>query len=114
MNILIGPPPHINHFCLKLVKANAMLCKLPHFVNVATMSESESEHRVTLLQKKAMRIISFVSFDVHTLPIFAKLNIIKLPDLISICNCLFIYEHFLNKSSSVFSNVFILTSNIHE
>ena len=39
---------------------------------------------------------------------------IKFPDLISFCNCLFIYKHFLNKSSSVFSSVFILTSNTHE
>ena len=29
--------PHINHFSQKLVKANAMLCKLQHFVNVATI-----------------------------------------------------------------------------
>ena len=63
-----------------------------------------------------MRIISFAPFDAHTLPIFAKLNIIKFPDLIFFffCNCLFIYKHFLSKPSSVFSNVFILTSNTHE
>ena len=67
-----------------------------------------------LLQKKAMRIISFASFNAHTLPIFAKLNIIKFPDLLSFCNCLLIYKHFLNKSSSVFFNMFILTSNTHE
>ena len=111
-----------------------MLCKLWHFVNVAnTKSISyaifhshlsyvcpawgqnlNSKHRINLLQKKAMRIISFAPFDAHTLPIFAKLNIIKFPDLISFCNCLFIYKHFLSKSSSVFTNVFILTSNTHE
>ena len=61
-----------------------------------------------------MQIISFASFNAHTLPIFAKLNAIKFPDLNSFCNWLFIYKHFLNKSSSVFSNVFILTSNAHE
>ena len=61
-----------------------------------------------------MRIISFASFNAHTLPIFAKLNMIKFPGLISFCNCLFIYKHFLNKSSSVFSSMFILTSNTHE
>ena len=61
-----------------------------------------------------MRIISFASFDAQTLHIFAKLNIIKFPDLISLCNCLLIYKHFLSKSSSVYSNVFILTSNTHE
>ena len=133
MNILIGPP-HINHLSQKLVKANAMLCKLGHFVNVATMKtiyyaifhshhscvctawdqNLNSKHHINLLQKKAMRIISFTSFNAHTLPIFAKLNIIKFPDIISFCNCLFIYKHFLNNSSSFFSNVFILTSNTHE
>ena len=61
-----------------------------------------------------MRIVSSTSFDFHTLPIFAKSNIIKFSDLIPFCNCFFIYKHFLSKSSSVFSNVFILTSNTHE
>ena len=36
MNILTGSP-HINHISQKLVKANAMLCKLQDFVNVATI-----------------------------------------------------------------------------
>ena len=61
-----------------------------------------------------MQIISFTPFDSHTLPTFAKLNIIKFPNLSSFCNCFFIYKYFLNKSSSVLSNVFILASNIHE
>ena len=52
--------------------------------------------------------------DAHTLPIFAKLNIIKFSDLISLCNCLFIYKHFISKPASVFSHVFILASNTHE
>ena len=111
-----------------------MLCKLRHFVNVATIKSIycavfnshlsyvctawgqnlNSKHCINLLQKKAMQIISFASFDAHTLPIFAKLNIIKFSDLISFCNCLFICKHFLSKSSSVFSYVFILTSKTHE
>ena len=62
-----------------------------------------------LLQKKAMQIISFTSFYAHTLPIFAKFNIIIIFFL-----WLFIYKHFLSKSSSVFSIVFILRSNTHE
>ena len=57
-----------------------------------------------------MRIISFASFDAHTLPIFAKLYTIKFPDLISFCTCLFMYKHILWKSPSVFSNVFVPTS----
>ena len=61
-----------------------------------------------------MQIISFVSFDAHTIQIFVKLNIIRFLDLISFCNCLSIYKHFLSFSSSVFSNVFILISSTHE
>ena len=61
-----------------------------------------------------MQIISFTSLDAHTLPIFAKLNIIKCPDLISFCNFFFVYKHFLSKSSLVFSNVFTQTSSTHE
>ena len=61
-----------------------------------------------------MRITSFASFDAHTLPVFAKLNIIKFPDFFCFCNCLFIYKHFLSKSSSVFSNVFVLRSSTYE
>ena len=99
--------PHINHLSQRLVKANTMLCKLRDFVNVATIKliyyaifqshlsyvcttwrqNLNSKHRINLLQKKAMRIISFASFDAHTLPIIAKLNIIKFSDLISFCNC---------------------------
>ena len=124
MNILIGPP-NINHLSQKLVKVNAILCKLQHFGNVATIKSTHyaifhshlsyictawgqnlnCKHHINLLQKKAMWIISFASFDAHTFPIFAKLNIIpkyKFPGLISFCNCLFIYKHILSKSSSVF------------
>ena len=61
-----------------------------------------------------MRIISFVHYDAHTLPIFAKLNKIKISDLISLCNCLFIYKYFISNPASDFSLVFILASNTHE
>ena len=111
-----------------------MIYKLWHYVNVVTIKSIyyaifhshlpyvctawgqnlNSKHRINLLQKKTMQMISFTSFNAHTLPIFAKLNIIKFPDLISFCSCLFIYKHFLDMSSSVFSNVFILTSTTHE
>ena len=108
-----------------------MLCKLCHYVNKATVKSIyyaifhshlsyvctawgqnlNPKHRITLLQKKAIRIVSFSQYDAHTLPIFAKLNIIKFSDLISLCNCLFIYKHCFSKSPSVFSDVFILASN---
>ena len=80
-----------------------MLCKLRHYVNIATSKSIyyaifhshlsyvctawgqnlNPKHHINLLQKKAMQIISF-AHDAHTLPIFARLNIIKFSDLISL------------------------------
>ena len=74
-----------------------MLCKLRHYVNEATIKSIyyavfhsrllyvcttwgqnlNPNHRINLLQKKAMRIINFARYDAHTLPIFAKLDIVK-------------------------------------
>ena len=73
-----------------------------------------AKHHINLLQKKAMRIINFPRYDFHTLPIFAKLNIIRFSHLISLCNCLLIYKNFVSKSPSVFSHVFILVSDTHD
>ena len=53
-------------------------------------------------------------YDAHILSVFAKLNIINSSDLISLCNCLFIYKHFFSKAPSVFSHVAILASNTHK
>ena len=75
-----------NHLSQKLVKANAMLCKLQHFVSVATIKSIHyvifnfhlsyvcnawgqnlnSKHGINLLQKKAMQITSFAYFEAHT------------------------------------------------
>ena len=67
------------------------------------------KHHINLLQNKAMQIISFARYDAQR-----KLNIIDVFDLISLCNCLFIYKQFLSKSHSIFSHDFILASNTHE
>ena len=48
------------------------------------------------------RIISFPHYDAHALPIVLNLNILKFSDMISLCNCLFIYKHFISKPASVF------------
>ena len=64
-----------------------------------------------------MRIISFASFDAHTLPIFARLNIIKFPDLIFL---ILFFNYFLSINifwvtiPHFFSNIFALKYYTHE
>ena len=113
--------PHINHLSHKIVKANATHCRLFHYVNEVAITsiyyvifyfhlsyvcsaEGQNlnpKHCTNLLQKKAMQIISFAHYDAHTLPIFAKLNIIKF------CNCLLNFKHVIRKPASIFLHVFI-------
>ena len=105
---------HVSHLSHKLVKTNAMLCKLHHYVNKATIKSVyyaifhshlsyvctawgknlNPKHCINLLQQKDIQIISFAQYDAHTIPISAKLNITMFSDLILLCNCLFIYHHF--------------------
>ena len=125
--------PHINHLSHELGEANAMLCKLCHYVNEATIKSIyyaifihiihvctalgqnlNPKYCINLLQKKAMQVISFAQYNAHTLPVFAKLNKIKSSDRILFCNYLFIYKHFISMTPSVFSHVFILATNTHE
>ena len=95
-----------------------MLCKRHHCVNEATVKSIyyaifhshllyvctawgqnlKSKHCINLLG----RIISFAHYDVHALPIVLNLNILKFSDMISLCNCLFMYKHFISKPASVF------------
>ena len=69
-----------------------MLCKLCHRVNEATIKSIYyaifhshlsyvctgwdqnlmPKHHINLVQKKAISVISFAPYDVHTLPIFAS------------------------------------------
>ena len=92
----------MKHLSQKLVKANAMFCKLHHYLNKVTIKSIycatfqshlshvctawgqnlNPKHCINLLQKKAMQIINFAQYDVDTLQIFTKLNIVTFSDLI--------------------------------
>ena len=46
-----------------------------------------------ILQKRAIRIINFAKFDEHSTPLFAKLKIIKLHDIILLYTACFMYRY---------------------
>ena len=49
--------------------------------------------KISKLQKRAMRIITFSEFKAHTEPLFKQLEILKFCDSISLSNCLFVYDY---------------------
>ena len=73
-----------------------------------------SQRRISILQKKALRILNFTTFNAHTTVLFKEWNILKFDDVISIESCLFINNCFNKKSFFLFSQDFSLVSNTHE
>ena len=68
---------------------------------------------VFILQKKAVRIITFSKYDEHTSPLFKKLELLKLQDIILMKNNLFIYHFHNNMLPSAFDNFFKPVSTVH-
>jgi len=63
--------------------------------------------------KKAIRLMTFSIFDEHTSPLFKKLNIIKLHDLVSYHIAVFVYRFKNRLLPSVFDTFFSKVSDIH-
>ena len=60
----------------------------------------------------SMRIIMFSSFKEHSAPFFRLLNILKLPDLVTFQNALFMFQFHNNLSHPYFGTFFNLVENI--
>ena len=70
---------------------------------------------VVVLQKKAVRIITFSNRDAHSSPLFSQLGLIKLMDLVTIHTALlmFQYHHHLLHVPKAFDNFFSPISSKH-
>lgn len=125
---------HCAELIKKLSRANGILAKTRHFVPLehlkniyyATFSSNllygsqvwaQSLQSVTdkicLLQRKAIRIMSFSTFNAHSGPLFKKLNIIKANDSIFLQNCLFVHDFFHDKLPKTFNNIFVKAKDTH-
>ena len=66
-----------------------------------------------ILQKKAVRKISFAHFQAHSDPLFKDLNILKVADVIKMNNILFAHTALNNKTPAHFKNYFNIKQNNH-
>ena len=127
---------HCNQLATKLIRANAMLSKVRHFVPAHELlsiyyaifsshmvygcqiwgQNSASLHfkKIERLQKKAVRIMSFSSFTAHSEPLFKKFGILKLKDQISLLNCLLIHDQTRNLLPKSFNDFFIPCSDLYD
>ena len=103
---------HILEVSEKLARGIGILLKLRHFVNLASPVQvyysiiysfltygiivwgntySSNLQPLIILQKKAIRIITFSDFRAHTSPIFKQLSLLRLCDVVELQTALFMY-----------------------
>ena len=116
----------------KLTRANGILSKSRHFVSPELLKNIYyaifSSHlisqiwgqnintyidKISIIQKNAVRIITFAEFNAHTDHIFKKLRILKIKDHITLQNCLLVYDFINNKLPKSFNNTFVKVKDIH-
>ena len=66
-----------------------------------------------ILQKRAIRIMTFSKFHEHSSPIFKRLNIVKLPDLVTLSIAVFMYKFYNRHLPSVFDTFFTQVNKRH-
>ena len=68
---------------------------------------------IFILQKRAMRLITFSRFDEHASPLFKSLEIIKFLELVTFHLAIFMYKYHNQLLPSVFNSFFTKISQIH-
>ena len=66
-----------------------------------------------ILQKRAVRTMTFCKFDEHSSPLFKQTNILKLFDLIKFQISIFMYKFHKNQLPAVFDSYFLSISKVH-
>ena len=124
---------HIHDIAIKLNRVNSLLYTIRNYVNkhilrTVFFSTFDSHinyanltwgqnlravSRIVILQKKALRIMSFQSRDSHSSLIFKSNHILKLQDKILIENILFINKSFNNLLPPIFKIWFTFCSEVY-
>ena len=117
---------HCEELVKKLSRANGIIAKarhvpLKHLRNIyfATFSSNlcygsqvwglTSQtviDKISLLQRKAIRIMTFSDARVHSDPLFKELKILKSNDNIFLQKCIFVHDYFHGKLPTSFNNIF--------
>ena len=125
---------HIHELSKKISRSIGILCKLRHYVPQSILIQiyysiiypfliygvviwgntyKSNIYPLVILQKKAIRIITFSHFQSHTSPLFKKFNLLKLPDIVYLFTAVFMHQFHKGILPEKFNNYFTLVSNQH-
>ena len=124
---------HIKHLCTKLSRTNGIICKIRNFLPNKTLisiyyalfyshiiygslvwqfTTKLNISKLSLLQRKCIRLICFSGYQEHTSPLFKNLKILKVKDVFTIktLKFTFLWIHQQNPKTLSF---LLRPSNIH-
>ena len=125
---------HITYISKKVKRSIGILSKLRYFISTKILLSLYyalvepflnyciiawvGTYRTTLqplfiLQKKALRIITFTSFNDHSSPLFKDLRVVKLFDIIALQLAVFMYKFHNKLLPPVFDHYFNPVRNVH-
>ena len=126
---------HIHELGKRISKSIIILPKIRHFVSIDILIQlyycfvysritygilvwgntyETSLKSLTALQNKAIRIITFSKRDEHSNPLYAKLKLLKIKDLVHFHNALFMFHYYHNQLPNAYVNFFQSVSSVHQ
>ena len=114
---------HVEFIAKKIKRNTGLLSKMRHYVSINILKDMYyslihpflvygimswgNTYETTLkplyiLQKKALRMITFSSFYHPSSPLYKSLEIIKLPELIKLTVAIFMYKYYYNMLPTAF------------
>ena len=127
--------PHISHVCSKVSKGIGIIWRIRYLLPMSAIkllyytliypylhygitiwgcNYNTNLHRLSILQKRVIRIISKSSFNAHTNPLFKANSILKIQDITTFNIASIIYLYTTCQLPKTFQHLFKLNSEVHE
>ena len=100
-------------YVLKMLYHSLILSHLQYCTLLWANSYRSHLHKLRLLQKKAIRIISNTDYLAHSSKLFLNLKLLKLDDIMKFQLGTFMYKLKYNKLPNVIPHMFVTNENIH-
>ena len=100
-------------YVLKILHHSLVLSHLQYCILLWANSYHSHLHKLRLLQKKAIRIISNTDYLAHSSKLFVNLKLLKLDDIMTFQLGTFMYKLKYNKLPNVIPHMFVTNENIH-
>ena len=125
---------HIQNLSKKLSKSIGIICKIRHYVSSQILIQLyhaiiypfltygcmvwgnnyiTNIKPIEILQKRTIRITTYTKVDAHTTPLFAKLNLLKLQDIITLYIACFMYNYSNSNIPNAFNSFFTAVNKSH-